>query len=70
MKKYFSAVIAALIVGALVIAGFIYSTIKTGDETEIGGSKSGVVKLSPGVGVPTPKSAPSVVPPTTPPPSK
>jgi|GEM_PF-2486798 len=71
-KKYFPTVIAALIIAAIAISGFIYSMVKGQDDAKIGqpfDEKPGIVKLSPGSNTPTPKTAPSVPSPTTPPPS-
>lgn len=69
-KKYFPMMIAALIAGAIVIAGFIYSLVKNADKTKIGSSKVNVMELSPGGKTAMPKTAPYVAPPTTPPPAK
>lgn len=71
-KKFFPTIIAALIVAAVAISGFIYSFIKNGDDSKIGQpleKNSPVIELNPGAGVQTPKSAPSVTSPTTPPPT-
>ena len=71
-KKYFPTVIAAVIVAAIAIAAFIFSLVKTSDTAQLNqpaGSASNVVKLNPGADLQTPKSAPAVTAPTTPPPS-
>lgn len=73
MPKYYSnIVIAAVIVAAIAIATFIYSIARNGDDGKIEQplyNSSSAVKLSPGSSVPTPKTAPNVTPPTTPPPA-
>lgn len=67
-KKYFPAVIAALIIGAIAIASLIFSLIKAGDNSEKDlGIGDGVVKLNPDANLATPNSAPNVAPPTNPP---
>lgn len=67
MPKYSKTVIAALIVVAIAIAWFIYSSAKNGSDSKP--TQPNVVKLNPGADLQTPKSAPSVTAPTTPPPS-
>lgn len=67
-KKYFPAVIAALIIGAIAIASLIFSLIKVGDNSDNElGIGDGVVKLNPDASLATPNSAPNVAPPTSPP---
>ncbi len=69
-RKYFPAVIAALIVGAIAVASLIFSFIKAGDNSVADlGIGDGAIKLSPGDGLPTPNSAPNITAPTAPPPS-
>lgn len=72
MSKYSKTFIAAMIVVAIAIATFIYSIARNGDDGKVEqplDNGSSAVKLSPGANVPTPKTAPNVTPPTTPPPA-
>lgn len=69
-RRYFPAVIAALIIGAIAIASLIFSLINAGDNSEQDlGIGDDVVKLNPDASLATPNSAPNVAPPTSPPPS-
>lgn len=71
-NKYFTTVIAALIIIAVAIATFVYSLLKSGPE-DVGGilleNVDGVTTANPSGGLATPTSEPFVAPPTTPPPS-
>lgn len=61
MAQTSKTIIAAVIVIAIAIAAFIYSNVMQPSAKQI--------ELSPGADLQTPKSAPSVTPPTMPPPA-
>lgn len=72
-KKYFPMVIAALIVLAVAIAGFVFSLVSKSPQ-EIDGviieeSEDGTIMVSPGPGLATPEGPPNLPMPTSPPPS-
>ena len=63
MAQTSKTIIAALIVIAIAIAAFIYSNVMQPS------AKNAPIELNPGADIQTPKGAPSVTPPTMPPPA-
>ncbi len=71
-NKFFPTVIAALVVAAVAIASLIYSIVKNSDDSKLGKpfeNDSSIMELNPNMNLQTPQSTPSVVAPTTPPPT-
>ncbi len=70
-KKYFSILIAALIIIALAIGSFIYALVTNNEKENLEEilieNDNGTIKLSPGPGLATPTSEPNIPQPTAPP---